>query len=73
MTSEGADHLLQAMDLEAVEIYHSSTAPVEFGASPCGVIVVWTKRGEPTIRKGSFWKRLGFAAGFLVLALLAAG
>ena len=73
MTSEGADHLIQAMDLEAVEVYHSSTVPVEFGASSCGAIVVWTKRGEPTMQEGSFWKRVGFAAGFLLLAFLAAG
>jgi hypothetical protein len=73
MTSEGADHLLQTMDLEAVEVYHSSTVPVEFGSSSCGVIVVWTKRGEPTIGEGNFWKRVGFAAGFLLLAFLAAG
>ena len=72
-TSEGVDHLLQTMDLEAVEVYHSSTIPVEFGSSTCGAIVVWTKRGEPTMREGSFWKRLGVAAGFLLLAFMAAG
>ncbi|MGD2120742.1 MAG: TonB-dependent receptor [Gemmatimonadota bacterium] len=73
MTSEGADHFLQTMDLEAVEVYHSSSVPVEFGTSSCGVIVVWTKRGEPTMKEGSFWKRLGVAAGLLLLAFLATG
>jgi hypothetical protein len=73
MTSEGADHLLQTLDLEAVEIYHASSVPAEFGSSSCGAIVVWTKRGEPIVGDGSFWKRVAFAAGFLLLALLATG
>ena len=69
-TSEGIDHLLQPMDLDAVEVYHSVNLPVEFGSNPCGAIVVWTRRGEPTVRKGSFWRRFAFGAAFLLLALI---
>ncbi|NNM07290.1 MAG: hypothetical protein HKO65_19510 [Gemmatimonadetes bacterium] len=70
-TGEGVDHLVQPMDLEAVEVYHASELPVEFGSSGCGGIIVWTKRGEPVVRKGSWWKRALFAVGFLALALVA--
>jgi hypothetical protein len=70
-TSEGADHLIQAMNLEAVEVYTSVNFPVEFGSTTCGGIVVWTRRGEPNMRKGSFWRRMAFAVGFLALAIIA--
>ena len=72
MTSEGMDDILPTMDLEAVEVYHSASLPVEFGSTPCGAIIVWTRRGEPGTGEGSFWRRLAFAAGFLTLALLLA-
>jgi hypothetical protein len=71
MTSEGVDHLLPTMDLEAVEIYHSSSMPVEFGANPCGAIVVWTRRGEATGNPGSLWRRVAIALGFITLGFLA--
>jgi len=71
MTVEGVDHLLPTMDLEAVEVYHSPSLPVEFGANGCGAIVVWTRRGEAGEGTGSLWRRLAFAVGFLALALLA--
>ena len=68
-TSDGIDHILQPMDLESVEVYHSANLPVEFGMNSCGAIVAWTRRGEPTVREGSFWRRVAFGAAFLVLAL----
>lgn len=72
MTSlpEGVDALVQPLDVEAVEIYHASELPVEFGSSSCGAIVVWTRRGEPSGRSGSFWKRLAFGLGFLTLGIV---
>ena len=70
MTEEGMDDILPTMDLEAVEVYHSASLPVEFGSSPCGAIVVWTRRGEPSVGGGSFWRRFAFALGFSFLALL---
>jgi len=67
----GMDAVLPAMDLEAVEVYNGASLPVEFGANPCGAIVVWTRRGEPSVGTGSLWRRLLFAAGVITLALLA--
>jgi len=68
MTEEGMDDILPTMDLEAVEVYHSASLPVEFGSNPCGAIVVWTRRGEPGVGGGSFWRRFAFAVGFSFLA-----
>ncbi len=70
-TGEGIDHLIQPLDLEAVEIYHASELPVEFGANSCGGIIVWTRRGEPSVGGGSWWKRALFALVFLTVALVA--
>jgi hypothetical protein len=70
MTAEGMDHILPTIDLEAVEVYHASSLPVEFGSNPCGAIVVWTRRGEPGVGDGSFLRGLAFAAGFLLLGLV---
>ncbi|MFH1765652.1 MAG: TonB-dependent receptor [Gemmatimonadota bacterium] len=70
MTEEGMNDILPTMDLEAVEVYHSASLPVEFGSNPCGAIVVWTRRGEPNTGEGKFWRRLAFAAGFSLLAIL---
>jgi hypothetical protein len=64
------DALLRPMDVEALEIYTGAFLPAEFGPTPCGAIVVWTRRGEPTIGKGSFWRRLLAAVGFISLAWL---
>jgi len=59
------------MDIEAVEIYHGVSLPVQFGSNSCGAIVVWTRRGEPVEGGGSFWKRFGIGAAFALLAFLA--
>jgi hypothetical protein len=69
--AEGMNHLLPTMDVEAVEIYHGVSVPVEFGSNPCGAIVVWTRPGERSLDDGGFWKKLAFAGGFLILAFLA--
>ena len=70
LTEEGMDDILPVMDLEAVEVYHSASIPAEFGSSPCGAIVVWTRRGERATGEGSFWRRFAFAVGFSLLALI---
>lgn len=70
-TPEGMDSLLRPMDLEAVEIYHGASLPVEFGSNSCGAVVAWTRRGEPTQGQGSFWKKMGIGAAFALLAYLA--
>jgi hypothetical protein len=62
------DALLRPMDVDALEIYTGAFLPAEFGPTPCGAIVVWTRRGEPTTGEGSFWRRFLVAVGFLSLA-----
>jgi hypothetical protein len=73
MTIEGMDDILPTMDIEAVEVYHGVSLPVQFGSNSCGAIIVWTRRGERVEGGGSFWKRFGLAAAFVFLALLATG
>lgn len=72
-TAEGMDDILPVMDLEAVEVYHGVNLPVQFGSNPCGAIVVWTRRGEPAPPRDGFWRRVAFATGFAILAILAVG
>jgi hypothetical protein len=72
MTEKGMDEILRPMDLEAVEIYHSASLPAEFGSSSCGAIVVWTRRGEPSMEGGGFWRRFAFGAGLSLLVLFLA-
>jgi outer membrane cobalamin receptor len=71
MTIEGMDDLLPTMDIEAVEVYHGVSLPVQFGSNPCGGILVWTRIGERGEGGGSFWKRLGIAVVLGMLAILA--
>jgi len=70
VTPEGLDQILHTMDVEAVEVYHSSTLPVQFGSNNCGGILVWTRRGEAIEGGGSFWKRVGIAGALAMLAFL---
>lgn len=64
------DALIQPYDVEALEIYRGGFIPAEFGPTPCGAIVIWTRRGEPNPNEGSLWRKLILAAGFLSLALI---
>lgn len=73
LTEEGMDNFLMPMDVEAVEVYHSASVPVQFGSSNCGAIVVWTRRGTPSTGDGNFLRKLAYAAGFLTLAFLLSG
>ncbi len=66
------DLFLRTSDVEAVEVYHSPFVPVEFGQSPCGAIVVWTRRGEPTANQGGSWWRALIAGSLLALLMLLA-
>jgi len=64
------DHLIQPSDVEAVEVYHGVSVPVEFGVNPCGAIVVWTRRGEPRPHGETSWRRLLVAVGLMGLIAL---
>jgi hypothetical protein len=70
MATQDLDALLPPMDLEALEVYTGAHLPAEFGPTPCGAIVIWTRRGEPIANGSSFWRRLIFAVGFVSLALV---
>lgn len=67
------DSFIRPEDLEAVEVYTGAHLPVEFGPSPCGAIVVWTRRGEPGPGPNNLLRQLLIAAGFVTLAWLLAG
>jgi hypothetical protein len=64
------DMLFQPGDLEALEVYHGPTAPIEYNArSTCGTIMVWTRNPpEPTGHNISF-KKLLVIVGFATLAV----
>jgi hypothetical protein len=70
VTAEGIDQFLHPMDLAAVEVYRGATLPLQFGSSSCGAVIAWTRAGEPSEDRGGFWRRLGVAAGFALLAFL---
>ncbi len=61
------DDILRPDDVELVEVYPGVNAPPEYSNSPCGAILVWTRRGDPVGPKGGFWKRLALALTFLTL------
>jgi hypothetical protein len=60
------DELLHVADIEAIEVYHGSSAPMQYSQfTTCGTIMVWTR--ETRLLEGSpfSWRRL-LAAGALV-------
>jgi hypothetical protein len=65
------DMLFQPGDLEALEVYHGPTAPIEYNArSSCGTIMVWTRNPpEPTGHNISF-KKFAVIVGFATLAVV---
>lgn len=64
------DFFLQPSDVEAVEIYHGTYVPVEFGVNSCGAIVVWTRGGEPSANQEGLWRRVLVAVSLLSLTIL---
>ena len=64
------DDYMTPNEIEAIEVYHGIEAPIRFGNSPCGAVVIWTRVPEPVRGGGSFWKKFLVAGGFMVIALL---
>ncbi|MBW3534843.1 MAG: carboxypeptidase regulatory-like domain-containing protein [Gemmatimonadetes bacterium] len=64
------DALLHPNDLDAVEVYHGSELPSQFGTTSCGAIVIWTHVPNPRTGQPFSWKRLGIVAGFIAAAFL---
>lgn len=64
------DALLHPDDLDAVEVYHGSELPAQFGTTSCGAVVIWTHVPNPRTGQPFSWKRLGIVVGFIAAALL---
>lgn len=64
------DDLVSASDVEALEIYRGAQAPPQYSSSSCGAVLVWTRLPDPTLERGSPWKRLLVAGGLALGAFL---
>ncbi len=64
------DQMLQPNDVQAIEVYRGAELPVQFGPSPCGAVVFWTRVPEPGTGHGSIWKRALLALAFVTVAYL---
>lgn len=70
-SSESLDHYLSVQDIEGIEVYRGIPPDVRYyDRKGCGVVLVWTRRGEPSGSSGSLLIRLLVAVG-LVAVLLA--
>ena len=67
------DNILTIADLEGIEVYTGATSPVEYSHSSCGTVLAWTR--DPGRNGGGAWswKKVGAAAGFLLLGFLLTG
>jgi hypothetical protein len=64
------DDLLQPGILEGIEVYTMAGAPAEYlSSNNCGVILFWTREGEPGGRGGWLRHAIGGAATLLLLLL----
>jgi hypothetical protein len=73
VTPARIDMLFRPRDLEAIEVYHGPTAPIEYnGRSTCGTIMVWTRNPpEPAGHNMSIaFKKLAFIVGIATLAVV---
>ena len=64
------DQIISPTDVEAIEVYHGATAPIQYGGrTTCGTVVMWSR--DPGNAEGSqisLKKFLG-AVGFVLVAL----
>ncbi len=67
---ESLDNYVSLSDIEGIEVYRGAEQPggAYFDQSGCGLVLVWTKRGEPDGRAFS-WTRLALGAA-LILGVL---
>lgn len=70
VSAASLDELVTPMDVEAIEVYRGVELPARFGTSPCGAIIVWTRRPPRPATDGSIGKHLVIVAGFLLAAYL---
>lgn len=68
--NDSLDRYVSPLAIEGIEIYRSpATAPAEyFDRNGCGVVLVWTRRGEPNAGRSVSWKTVvAVVAAMLVL------
>jgi hypothetical protein len=65
------DHILPPETVEAIEVYKGAELPARFLNNPCGAIIFWTRVPRSTGGHGLTWTRVGVAAGFVLMAILA--
>jgi len=70
VSSVSLDELVTPVDVEAIEVYRGVELPARFGTSPCGAIIVWTRRPPRSATDGSIMKHLAIVAGFLLAAYM---
>ncbi len=65
------DSIVVPSQIEAVEVYHGATSPIQYTQmTTCGTVMIWTRNpGTPTMSTVSMKKFLG-AIGFLVVAVI---
>ena len=63
------DRIISPVDIEAIEVYHGATAPIQYaGRTTCGTVVMWSRDpGTATGSQVSLKKFLG-AVGFVLVA-----
>ena len=65
--------MFQPGDLEALEVYHGPTAPIEYnGRSACGTIMVWTRSPPESAGLNLSLKKVAVLLGFATLAVVTA-
>jgi len=65
------DEILHPQDLEAVEVYHGATAPIQYSQfTTCGTIMVWTREARLMEGQPFSWRRLLGAAGVVAALIL---
>jgi len=65
------DEILHPQDLEAVEVYHGASAPIQYSQfTTCGTIMVWTREAHLGEGRPFSWRRLLAAAGVVAAIFL---
>jgi hypothetical protein len=65
------DDLLHTGALEGIEVYGISGVPAEYmTANSCGVILLWTREGEPGRGRGWLRHVIGGAAALVLILLI---
>jgi len=64
------DQMLDPEDVEAIEVYRGAEVPIQFGPTPCGAVVFWTRMPKPGTDHHSILTRALIAVAFVTVAIL---